>query len=355
MRPRSLGPGCPGRQGEVDAGGEQRQAFRQRARRRRGGRTAARGRARRLPDRDRLRPRRRRPPRSRGGRDLRRQGPAGVQPADRARAGSPRRPSGSPASRPPRARLADRLLARAADAGAAAAAGRRHLRRSPPPGSATVALRAPSHPLARRLLEAFGGPLAAPSANPSGRVSATTAAHVLDGLGGRIAAVLDGGACPVGVESTIVGFEGRPRCCSDPAASGSRRSRPCSGDRSPPPPGRGVSAPGQLASHYAPAAALRLEAAAAGPDEVWLGFGGARSGGTPGPRPLAGRRSRRGGGEPLRAPAGDRRAGGARGRGADRGRADPARRPRPRDQRPARAGRGAARLTAAVVLPGASA
>ena len=74
-------------------------------------------------------------------------------------------------------------------------------------GLATVALRAPAHPLAQRLLAAFGGPLAAPSANPSGRVSPTTRAHVLEGLGGRIAAVLDGGACPVGLESTVLGFE----------------------------------------------------------------------------------------------------------------------------------------------------
>ena len=74
-------------------------------------------------------------------------------------------------------------------------------------GLATVAVRVPAHPLARQLLHAFGGPLVGPSANPSGRVSPTTRAHVLDGLDGRIAAVLDGGACPVGVESTIVGFE----------------------------------------------------------------------------------------------------------------------------------------------------
>jgi L-threonylcarbamoyladenylate synthase len=74
-------------------------------------------------------------------------------------------------------------------------------------GLPTLAVRVPAHALARELLEAFGGPVAAPSANPSGQVSPTTVAHVMDTLGGRIAAVLDGGACPVGLESTIIGFE----------------------------------------------------------------------------------------------------------------------------------------------------
>ena len=73
-------------------------------------------------------------------------------------------------------------------------------------GLATVAVRMPAHPVARALLAAFGGPLAAPSANPSGKVSPTEADHVLEGLSGRIAAVVDGGACPVGVESTILGL-----------------------------------------------------------------------------------------------------------------------------------------------------
>ena len=141
-------------------------------------------------------------------------------------------------------------------------------------GLPTVALRVPAHPVAQALLAAFGGPLAAPSANPSGRVSPTRAAHVVDGLAGRIAAVVDGGACAVGVESTILGVgDGAVRLLrpgglsvevieavlgkqlvmlTDPA-------RPL--------------APGQLASHYAPAAALRLGAVQADPGEVWIGFG----------------------------------------------------------------------------------
>lgn len=142
-------------------------------------------------------------------------------------------------------------------------------------GLATVALRVPAHPLAADLLAAFGGPLAAPSANRSGRVSATTRAHVLDGLGGRIAAVLDGGACPLGLESTILGFEaGRPRLLRpgglpveaiEAALGQSVAGAPAAE--------AGITAPGQLASHYAPRAALRLDAAAPEPGEIYLGFG----------------------------------------------------------------------------------
>lgn len=142
-------------------------------------------------------------------------------------------------------------------------------------GLSTVAVRVPEHPVARALLAAFVGPLAGPSANPSGRVSPTTPAHVTEGLGGRIAAVLDGGPCAVGVESTILGLaDGVPRllrpgglpveaieaCLGHPLAEG------------PAAPAR-PSAPGQLASHYAPEARVRLDAAAPEPGEVWIGFG----------------------------------------------------------------------------------
>lgn len=139
-------------------------------------------------------------------------------------------------------------------------------------GLATVGLRVPAHPLARRLIAAFGGPVAAPSANPSGRVSATTAAHVLDGLGGRIAAVLDGGACPVGVESTILGFEAGAPVLLRPGGLPVEALAAVAGPIGTPA-AAGVVAPGQLASHYAPRAALRLGAEAPGPGEVWLGFG----------------------------------------------------------------------------------
>jgi L-threonylcarbamoyladenylate synthase len=141
-------------------------------------------------------------------------------------------------------------------------------------GLSTVALRAPAHPVARALLEAAGRPVAAPSANPSGRVSPTTAEHVLGGLGGRIGAVLDGGACPMGLESTILGWaEGAPRLLRAgalpvealEAALGERIGTDTDPAR--------VAAPGQMASHYAPRGRLRLEAQAPQPGEVMLGFG----------------------------------------------------------------------------------
>ncbi len=123
------------------------------------------------------------------------------------------------------------------------------------------------------MLRLIGRPVAAPSANPSGRLSPTRAEHVLDGLDGRIAAVLDGGACAVGVESTIVGFAPEPvllRPGGLPAeaieAALGRRLAGARGRARP-------NAPGQLASHYAPAAAMRLGATAPRPGEAMLGFG----------------------------------------------------------------------------------
>lgn len=140
-------------------------------------------------------------------------------------------------------------------------------------GLDTVALRVPAHPVAQSLLRAFGGPLAAPSANPSGRVSPTQAAHVLDGLTGRIAAVVDGGPCSVGLESTILGLAGEPTLLRPggvplelledllgPIATGGDAAKP--------------SAPGQLLSHYAPVAPVRLNVTEAAPGLLLVGFGG---------------------------------------------------------------------------------
>jgi len=143
-------------------------------------------------------------------------------------------------------------------------------------GLDTVAIRVPAHPLAQRLLRAFGGPVAAPSANPSGRISPTRADHVIAGLGGRIAAVLDGGACPVGVESTIVGFDPAP-CLLRPGGLVAERIAQFLGAALLPPPDMLVTpnAPGQLASHYAPAARLRLGITDPSPDEVHIAFGAA--------------------------------------------------------------------------------
>ena len=140
-------------------------------------------------------------------------------------------------------------------------------------GLETVAIRVPAHPVARALLRAFGGPLAAPSANPSGKVSPTRAAHVRAGLSGRIEAVLDGGPCAVGVESTILGLDGaaallRPGGVAVEAleavlgvalVAGGSASKP--------------NAPGQLASHYAPGAAVRLGVMEPVAGEVFVGFG----------------------------------------------------------------------------------
>ena len=140
-------------------------------------------------------------------------------------------------------------------------------------GLGTVALRVPAHPAAHALLKAFGGPVAAPSANPSGRISPTTAAHVLAGLSGRIAAVLDDGPCTVGLESTIIGLDGPAptllRAGGLPQeAVEAALGRPLSVVS-----GAEVIAPGQLASHYAPRARVRLNATSAEAEEVMLGFG----------------------------------------------------------------------------------
>lgn len=135
----------------------------------------------------------------------------------------------------------------------------------------TVAIRIPAHPVAQALLRAFGGPLAAPSANPSGKVSPTRAAHVAQGLSGRIAAILDGGACAVGVESTILGLDG-PAKLLRPGGVALEAIEALIGPVALHGEGDKLNAPGQLASHYAPSAALRLNA---GPEAgaVHLGFG----------------------------------------------------------------------------------
>lgn len=140
-------------------------------------------------------------------------------------------------------------------------------------GLATVAIRVPAHPVARALLRAFGGPLAAPSANPSGKVSPTRAAHVRAGLSGRIEAVLDGGACAVGVESTILGLDGaaallRPGGVAAEEIESLLGVALVAGGSAEKP-----NAPGQLASHYAPAAGVRLDVLRPEPGEVFVGFG----------------------------------------------------------------------------------
>lgn len=140
-------------------------------------------------------------------------------------------------------------------------------------GLPSVAIRVPAHPVAQALLRAFDGPLAAPSANPSGRVSPTRADHVRAGLAGRIDAILDGGACAVGVESTIIGLDGPPTLLRpggvpvEVLEAALRQPLATGGDAQKP------NAPGQLASHYAPGAAVRLDASQAEAGEVFVGFG----------------------------------------------------------------------------------
>jgi len=142
-------------------------------------------------------------------------------------------------------------------------------------GLDSVGLRVPAHPLAHALLKATGRPVAAPSANRSGRISPTDADHVLSDLDGRIDAVLDGGASEVGVESTIVACLGGPPRLLRPggvpreaieALIGQRLESGAEGGKNP-------LAPGMLASHYAPRAQVRLNATEIRPDEAALLLG----------------------------------------------------------------------------------
>jgi L-threonylcarbamoyladenylate synthase len=147
-------------------------------------------------------------------------------------------------------------------------------------GLDTVALRVPAHPVAQALLAAAGRPIAAPSANRSGRVSPTTAAHVRDELGDRIAAILDGGACRVGIESTVLDLSGERAVLLRPGSIAIETLAEAIG---PIIPASAIDAatpqgPGMLASHYAPALPLRLDAAAALPGEIILAFGDAAIG-----------------------------------------------------------------------------
>ena len=138
-------------------------------------------------------------------------------------------------------------------------------------GLNTLAVRMPAHPTAQSLLRALDAPIAAPSANVSGRISPTTADHVLAGLSGKIAAVLDGGPCAVGLESTIIGLDGRATLLRPggipveqiETALGHPLAAP--GDK--------ITAPGQMTSHYAPRAPLRMNATSPDPGEIFLGFG----------------------------------------------------------------------------------
>ncbi|HVH81693.1 MAG TPA: L-threonylcarbamoyladenylate synthase [Stellaceae bacterium] len=141
-------------------------------------------------------------------------------------------------------------------------------------GLDTVAIRAPAHPIAQALLRAVGRPIAAPSANRSGHVSPTAATHVATELGDRVALILDGGRCAVGVESTVLDLSGDVPTLLRPGgvtleALEAVLGPITAGGNSPDAP----RSPGQLASHYAPSLTLRMNATAARPGEALLAFG----------------------------------------------------------------------------------
>ena len=146
-------------------------------------------------------------------------------------------------------------------------------------GLDTLAVRVPAHPVALALLREVGRPIAAPSANRSGGVSPTSADHVLDGLEGRIAAVVDGGPCPVGVESTVLDLSAanpfllRPGGLTAEAIEAligpiGRAITPAEAEQS-----RSLRSPGLLVSHYAPGLTVRLNATDIADDEALLAFG----------------------------------------------------------------------------------
>ena len=139
-------------------------------------------------------------------------------------------------------------------------------------GLPTVALRVPLHPAMQALLREVGLPLAAPSANRSGAISPTAPQHVARSLGARVPAILDGGACACGVESTIVAVreDGTWQLLRPGPITFADIARELGAPREA---GQGIEAPGQLASHYSPGKPLRLGAASAAEGEFLIGFG----------------------------------------------------------------------------------
>ncbi|MBR0781754.1 L-threonylcarbamoyladenylate synthase [Bradyrhizobium iriomotense] len=143
-------------------------------------------------------------------------------------------------------------------------------------GLDTVAIRIPAHPVAQAILRAFGGAVVAPSANISGHVSPTLAAHVESDLSGRIDLIVDGGPVDVGVESTIVGCFETLMLLRPGGLSRERIEAVLGAAMARPPVEAQPLAPGMLASHYAPRANVRLRAQDVTPGEALLAFGPAR-------------------------------------------------------------------------------
>jgi L-threonylcarbamoyladenylate synthase len=140
-------------------------------------------------------------------------------------------------------------------------------------GLPTLALRCPAHPAIRAVLAACGLPLAAPSANRSGAISPTTAEHVAASLGERVDLILDAGATGHGIESTIVALRADGWEVLRPGPVTAAQIAALLGVEASPGEARGIEAPGQLASHYAPGKPVRLEAESAASDEFLIGFG----------------------------------------------------------------------------------
>jgi L-threonylcarbamoyladenylate synthase len=148
-------------------------------------------------------------------------------------------------------------------------------------GLPSIAIRVPNHPLALELLRRFGRPLVGPSANPSGRVSPTTAEHVRRHLKQKVAVILDGGRCKVGVESTVVGFlEARPKLLRPGGVSRAEIEKIIGVTLEVEGHAQRPHAPGQLTSHYAPKAEVRLNAETFRSGEDYLGFGPLHNHGT---------------------------------------------------------------------------
>jgi L-threonylcarbamoyladenylate synthase len=141
-------------------------------------------------------------------------------------------------------------------------------------GLDTIALRIPNHPLALELLKSVARPIAAPSANASGRISPTTAEHVRQSLGGNVDMILDGGPSIVGVESTVVQFHDGNIYLLRPGGLARELIEAIIGEKlQSPPAGESLHSPGLLASHYAPHATLRLNALSPNADETYISFG----------------------------------------------------------------------------------
>jgi len=148
-------------------------------------------------------------------------------------------------------------------------------------GLDTQAVRVPAHPIAQRLLATCGLPLAAPSANASGRISPTEAGHVATSLGARVPLILDGGPCTVGLESTVLDLSGRIPTILRPGAVTAQDLTPVLGDlvkaakavQTGALEAAGLKAPGMLTSHYAPGHPVRLGATEVAGDEALLAFG----------------------------------------------------------------------------------